>query len=111
MDSILENGRETLDQTPVSYPLHFQRPTPLHIRIRNMILAQLEESKSYDDVDTADEADDFDIDDEFDGFSSPYEMEDDFDHLSLLKGAKGEISSEELPPVSDNLESNSKENL
>lgn len=101
----LENGRETLDQTPVAYPLHFSRPTPLHIRIRNMILAQLEESRSYEEVDTAEEADDFDMDEESDGFSSPYEMEDDFDHI-LKGGAFQGGNSEELPQKSN--ESNDK---
>ena len=33
-----ENGREILDQTPVSLPLHYDRPEPLHMRIRRMIL-------------------------------------------------------------------------
>ena len=99
--SIIENGRETMDQTPVSYPLHFTRPTPLHIRIRDLILAQLEESKSYNQVDSFDEANDFEIDDDDDLIDSPYTMEDDFDHMEdpKWKGVQGETTPDEgVPP-------------
>lgn len=86
--AILENGRETLDQTPVAYPIKFQRPTPIHIRIRNMILAQMEESRSYTEYDTAEEADNFDLGDD-DMPDSPYTLEDDFDHIYDEKWSKG----------------------
>lgn len=69
-------GQEVFDQTPVSYPLHFDRPTPLHVRIRNMILqASLEAHDN--DMETIEEANDFsmpDIDDE--NWNSPYEEQD-----------------------------------
>lgn len=108
--SILENGRETLDQTPVAYPLRFTRPEPIHLRIRRMILEQMQESASYTEIDTAEEADDFSVPDDDPLLSSPYEMEDDFDHMYEAKwqnpegGAGGGNSpsnakaSGELPP-------------
>ena len=43
MSILTEDGKELFDQTPVSIPVHFDRPTPLHIRIRNQILALMQE--------------------------------------------------------------------
>lgn len=112
--NVLENGRETLDQTPVSYPLHFERPEPLHIRIRRMIIEQMMESRSYDEVESFEEADDFSVPDNDPFESSPYEMEDDFDHLNDPKwkgGAGGETSpdleaakNEGVPPTGEQVE-------
>lgn len=78
----IENGRETMDQTPVAYPLHFSRPEPLHLRIRRLILEQMQESMSYTEVDTAEEADDFSTPDDDEMPGTPYEMEDDFDNIN-----------------------------
>lgn len=85
ISSILENGRETLDQTPVSLPINFSKPEPLHLRIRRMIIEQMKESQFYEEFDSAEEADDFSVpgDDPFE--NSPYEIEDDFDHLNDRK--------------------------
>lgn len=118
--SILENGRETFDQTPVAYPLHFDRPEPLHLRIRRMILEQMAESMSYEDVDTAEEADDFSVPDDDIMPSSPYEMEDDFDNINnpnIWKGGAGggttpemeSASKEGFPPVSEKASNNETE--
>lgn len=55
-----ERGREILDQTPVALPLHFDRPEPLYLRIRRMIMEELHGSNEpYDPA----EENDFDVDD------------------------------------------------
>lgn len=55
-----DRGREILDQTPVSLPLHYDRPEPLHLRIRRMIMEELHGSNEpYDPA----EENDFDVDD------------------------------------------------
>ena len=54
-----ERGREILDQTPVALPLHYDRPEPLHLRIRRMIMDELHGSNEpYDPA----EENDFDVD-------------------------------------------------
>lgn len=53
-----ENGREILDQTPVSLPLHYDRPEPLHMRIRRMIL-EATAAQTGDDFETIEDANDF----------------------------------------------------
>lgn len=81
------NGHEILDQTPISVGIPFERPVPLHIRIRNQLLQLMQEQSAEDE--TFQDAEDFDCPDEID--PSPYEMEDDYDHLwdSLYGGAGG----------------------
>lgn len=98
--STLINGREHFDQTPVAYPIHFNRPEPLHIRIRRMILEQMAESQSYNDYDTAEEADNFDVDEDDQFSSSKYEMEDDFDHMYDSKWSAGGAGGTP-PPVKE----------
>ena len=68
-----EKGREILDQTPVALPLHFDRPEPIHMRIRRMILQELHGSEEpYDPS----EENDFDVDDHqsFEDVLSPSEQ-------------------------------------
>lgn len=58
MPTFDEKGREILDQTPVALPLHFDRPEPIHMRIRRMILQELHGSdEPYDPA----EENDFDV--------------------------------------------------
>ena len=80
MSTLNERGAEVFDQTPIEYPIHFDRPIPLHIRIRQQILAMQEEMRMQSEYDTPDEADDFSVDGDDDDWSSPYEV--DFDHIS-----------------------------
>lgn len=57
-----ESGQEVLDPTPISIPVPFTRPEPLHQRIRRMILlAQREAGEGYE---TEEEANDFDVPDD-----------------------------------------------
>lgn len=74
-------GAEIFDQTPVECPIRFQRPTPLHIRIRQQILQAMQDLSGIEEYDTPEEANDFDVDVD-NTMSSPYEMEDDFDHIN-----------------------------
>lgn len=68
-----EKGREILDQTPVALPLHFDRPEPIHMRIRRMILQELHGSEEpYDPA----EENDFDVEENesFEDTLSPAEQ-------------------------------------
>lgn len=68
-----ERGREILDQTPVALPLHYDRPEPLHLRIRRLIMEELHGSNEpYDPA----EENDFDVDDaaSFEDALSPAEQ-------------------------------------
>lgn len=96
MSTLNEKGHEVFDQTPVSMPIHFDRPTPLHLRIRNQILAAMHELQNNEEFDTPEEADDFSLPVESE-FYSPYEMEDDFDHITDANAPlseKGNLQSE-----------------
>lgn len=90
MSTLTDKGRELFDQTPVSYPIKFERPVPLHIKIQQQILSVMNDMRSSQDFDTPEDADDFDLDDDPDIWSSPYEG--DFDHINLddfVKKASG----------------------
>lgn len=80
ISSLNSNGQEIFDQTPVTIPIKFERPVPLHIRIRNQILQAQSLLKSSEEFETPEEADDFSVDDDPDLWSSPYEG--DFDHIN-----------------------------
>lgn len=88
-----ENGREILDQTPVSLPLHYDRPEPLHMRIRRMILEATAAQKG-DDVETLDDANDFEIPDDPSSFDTGY-TEPDYDP-SLIQQTEKPYSDEEI---------------
>lgn len=81
MSELNEKGKEVFDQTPVSCPIHFDRPEPLHLRIRRQIIQAMADMSQSTEYDTPEEADDFSMPD-VPEFSSPYEMEDDFDHIN-----------------------------
>lgn len=83
MSTLNEQGREVFDQTPVEFPIKFDRPTPLHIRLREQILRTMEDMRHQDDVETPEEADDFEVPDDPDMWNSPYEG--DFDHMGDKK--------------------------
>lgn len=80
MSYLDEKGSEVFDQTRVTMPITFDRPTPLHIRIRQQILAAMRDLSTDNEYDTPEEANDFSLDDEPE-FNSPYEMEENFDHI------------------------------
>lgn len=80
MSYLTERGREVFDQTPVEYPIKFERPTPLHLRIRSEILRTMDDMRHQNDFETPEEADDFDMPDDHDMWDSPYEG--DFDHIN-----------------------------
>lgn len=79
MSELNEFGREVFDQTPVEFPIHFDRPTPLHIRLRQQILNVYENMRLQNDVETPEEADDFNMPEDSEMWNSPYEG--DFDHM------------------------------
>lgn len=93
MSILNEFGQEVFDQTPVQLPFKFTRPVPLHIRIRNEILAVQESMRHQDEYDTPEDADDFDVEDE--DWRSPYEVN--FDHISIDENSneKKSVSSKE----------------
>lgn len=80
MSTLTHDGAEYFDQTPINLPFKFDRPIPLHIRMRQQILALQEEMRYQSEVETPEEADDFIPEDEPDMWRSPYEL--DFDHIS-----------------------------
>lgn len=84
MSTLNSLGQEVLDETPVAYPLQFDRPTPLHLRIRNMILQAMQETGD-NETESIEEANDFTLPDDPETFVSPYEEEDNFDHMQDVK--------------------------
>lgn len=93
MSILNEKGQEIFDQTPIEIPFKFTRPIPLHIRLREQILAVQEDMRHQDEYDTPEDADDFDVVDE--DWRSPYEV--DFDHISTYENSneKKSVSSKE----------------
>lgn len=80
MSTLNDFGREVFDQTPIDYPIKFERPTPMHLRIREQILRVYKEMASSKEMDTPQEADDFIPEDDREIWeNSPYEG--DFDHM------------------------------
>lgn len=80
MSELNKLGQEVFDQTPVEFPIHFDRPTPLHLRLREQILNVFAEMRHQNDVETPEEAEDFNVPDDPEMWDSPYEG--DFDHMS-----------------------------
>lgn len=115
MPTLDEFGREILDQTRLSFPVGYEQPEPLHLRIRRMVMHTLMEQSRGEEYETFEEADDFDVGDEpigFDDVQTPYEA--DFDHLAgqtpsegvngpqnPVSGPSEAVSSESAPPQSD----------
>ena len=93
MPTLDEKGREILDQTPVSLPIHYDRPEPLHLRIRRMILEATAAQKG-DDVETLDDANDFLIPDDPSSFDTQY-TEPDYDP-SLVQQQNKPFTDDEI---------------
>ena len=76
--SLDAQGREVLDQTPISFPLAFTRPEPLHLRIRRMVEQYHAEMRDAAEYETFEDADDFDVDDgvpSYEDAPSSYEVD------------------------------------
>lgn len=58
-----EFGREVLDETPIAFPVGFERPEPLHLRIRRLVEHYHQEMKEKEEYESFEDADDFDIED------------------------------------------------
>lgn len=51
MATLNKDGSEILDQTPVALPIKYERPEPLHQRIRRMILqATMERDEEHESI-------------------------------------------------------------
>lgn len=68
-----DKGREVLDLTPVEIPVPFERPEPLHLRIRRIVLEQLSRQAQSEGEETFADFEDFGEDDDGE-FASPYEL-------------------------------------
>lgn len=82
MATLTPEGAEILCQKPVALPLglHRSRETPLHKRIRDMIMqAKQEEHEGYESFE---DADDFTVEDDPSSFDTSTPYEEHFDHLS-----------------------------
>lgn len=62
MGTLNEKGQEVLDPTPIAFKVPFNRPEPLHQRIRRMIL--LAQQEAGPDFETEEDANDFDVPDD-----------------------------------------------
>lgn len=79
MATLDENGREILDQTPMALPVNYNRPVPIHERIRQMILQH--SMDQHAGFETIDEFNDFEIPDDpssRDDFTTIHEEEPDY---------------------------------
>lgn len=91
MATLDEFGREILDQTPVSLPIHYDRPEPIHQRIRRMVLEAIAAQKG-EDVETFEDANDFEIPDDPTSFDTEY-TEPDLDPPPALQYTPEEIAA------------------
>lgn len=76
MATLDEHGREVLDQTPVSVPFKFERPQPIHLRIRQQIIDAIASAERDGEHETLEDFNDFTIEgepDSYDDGRSPYE--------------------------------------
>lgn len=71
MATLDEFGREILDQTPVALPIHYDRPEPIHQRVRRLVLEALA-AQTGKDVETLEDANDFEIPDDPSSFDTEY---------------------------------------
>lgn len=58
-----EHGREWLDQTPVECPVPYDRPEPIHLRLRRIVEQYHHEMTDANEYETFDDADDFEVGD------------------------------------------------
>ncbi len=98
---------ELLDQTPVSLPIRFSRPEPLHVRLQREVRRQIEEYRM--EQETNEDALDFmpdevvDIEDRL----TPYQDENDFEgHFLPTEGTSGDSSGNQPVEKTDNVEVN-----
>ena len=76
MATLDEYGREVLDQTPVSVPFKFERPEPIHLRLRRQIIDAMVAAERDGEHETVEDFNDFRIEgepDSYDDGRSPYE--------------------------------------
>ena len=76
MATLDEHGREILDQTPVSVPFKFERPEPIHLRLRRQIIDAMVAAERDGEHETVEDFNDFRIEgepDSYDDGRSPYE--------------------------------------
>jgi len=100
-----DKGHEVLDPTPMALPIGATRPESLQDQIARMVRSQFMLQRQAEGFESPDEADDFDVEDDEDGFHSPWELTADQEGgaLELLKKeAQGTIApaplSEAKPP-------------
>lgn len=70
MATLDENGREILDQTPVAIPFNFDRPEPIHQRLRRMVEQYHREVNP--ELETLDDANDFEVEDDPSSYDSSW---------------------------------------
>lgn len=71
MATLDDFGREILDQTPIALPLNFDRPEPIHLRMRRMI-EEYYRSLDPNNYETIEEANDFEIPDDPSSYDTTY---------------------------------------
>ena len=91
MPTLDEFGREILDQTPVSLPLHYDRPEPIHQRIRRMVLEAMA-AQTGEDVETLEDANDFLVPDDPSSFDTNY-TEPDLDPPPVFQYTPEEVAA------------------
>ena len=82
-----EHGREWLDQTPIECPVPYDRPVPIHLRLRRIVEQYHQEMQDANEYETFDDADDFEVGDNVSSYEDkPTEYEQDFmPHAERIK--------------------------
>lgn len=93
-----EKGREVLDLTPIEIPVPFERPEPLHLRIRRIVLEQLSRQAQAEGEETFADFEDFGEDEDGTEFSSPYEQF--IDNLPIMDDIRPESGVHPQAPSS-----------
>lgn len=82
-----EHGREWLDQTPIECPVPYDRPEPIHLRLRRIVEQYHREMQDAGEYESFEDADDFNVGDGAPCYEDkPTEYEQDFmPHAERIK--------------------------
>lgn len=98
-----DQGRETLDNSPVCLPLRFKKQDNLAAQVRDLVKAQFSALAEAQGFESFEEADDFNVGDDYEP-NSPYELDDEqviYDHRNDPKLGSAEVSPGGADPEID----------
>lgn len=93
IQTLLPDGSESLDDTPLAPPVGYTRQIPLHLQIREMVRSEaLRQAAEAAGQESFEEADDFDVEDDFDP-TTPYENDFDPPYKDIVRDVEEDRKS------------------